>query len=79
MVHGLTDMALFKFTKKMKTGDPIDVYNHGKMMRDFTYVGDLLRPSLYLLMYTCKKSAFFDSLSPVALADRNIGNAHQRL
>ena len=40
---GSPDMALFKFTKNILTGEPIDVYNHGKMSRDFTYVDDLIR------------------------------------
>ena len=40
---GRPDMALFKFTKAILNGEPIDVYNHGDMWRDFTYVGDLVR------------------------------------
>lgn len=40
---GRPDMALFKFVKATLNGDPIDVYNHGKMFRDFTYVEDLVR------------------------------------
>ena len=40
---GRPDMALFKFVKNTLNGDPIDVYNHGKMFRDFTYVSDLVR------------------------------------
>jgi len=39
---GRPDMALFKFTKKILDDKPIDVYNHGDMMRDFTYVGDIV-------------------------------------
>ena len=35
-------MALFKFTKSILNGDPIDVYNHGDMSRDFTYIDDLV-------------------------------------
>ncbi|HEI8862425.1 TPA: NAD-dependent epimerase [Morganella morganii] len=38
---GRPDMALFKFVKSMLDGKPIDVYNHGNMVRDFTYVGDI--------------------------------------
>lgn len=38
---GRPDMALFKFTKAILEGKPIDVYNHGKMRRDFTYVDDI--------------------------------------
>jgi len=38
---GRPDMALFKFTKAILQGSPIDVYNNGKMMRDFTFVDDI--------------------------------------
>lgn len=40
---GRPDMALFKFTRAILNGDTIDVYNHGDMWRDFTYVDDLVR------------------------------------
>lgn len=40
---GRPDMALFKFTKGILEGTPIDIYNHGDMWRDFTYVEDLVR------------------------------------
>lgn len=40
---GRPDMAYFKFTRAILEGRPIDVYNHGDMWRDFTYVGDLVR------------------------------------
>jgi len=39
---GRPDMALFKFTKAILEGRPIDVYNHGKMKRDFTYIDDIV-------------------------------------
>jgi UDP-glucuronate 4-epimerase len=40
---GRPDMALFKFTRGILEGTPIDIYNHGDMYRDFTYVEDLVR------------------------------------
>lgn len=40
---GRPDMALFRFTKNMLEGKPIDVYNYGKMERDFTYVDDIVQ------------------------------------
>ena len=40
---GRPDMALFQFTKAILNGDPINVYNHGNMSRDFTYVNDLIK------------------------------------
>ncbi len=39
---GRPDMALFKFTRAMLAGEAIQVYNHGKMIRDFTYVDDIV-------------------------------------
>lgn len=38
---GRPDMALFKFTKAMLAGEPIDVYNYGDMQRDFTFIDDI--------------------------------------
>lgn len=40
---GRPDMALFKFTKGIIEGKPIDIYNNGEMYRDFTFVDDLVR------------------------------------
>ena len=39
---GRPDMALFMFTKAIVSGAPIDVFNHGKMTRDFTYIDDIV-------------------------------------
>ena len=39
---GRPDMALFKFTKAILSGEPIDVYNRGNMRRDFTYIDDII-------------------------------------
>ncbi|GHF99248.1 NAD-dependent epimerase [Thalassotalea marina] len=39
---GRPDMALFKFTKAILEGKPIEVYNHGDMFRDFTYIDDIV-------------------------------------
>ena len=39
---GRPDMALFLFTKAMMEGKPIDVFNYGKMQRDFTYIDDII-------------------------------------
>lgn len=46
---GRPDMALFKFTKGILEGTPIDIYNNGDMWRDFTYVDDLVRGIALLL------------------------------
>jgi UDP-glucuronate 4-epimerase len=39
---GRPDMALFKFTRAILAGVPIEVYNHGQMRRDFTYIDDIV-------------------------------------
>lgn len=39
---GRPDMALFKFTKSILAGEPIDIYNNGEMQRDFTYIDDIV-------------------------------------
>ena len=78
---GRPDMALFKFTKGILNGEPIDIYNHGKMYRDFTYVTDLVR-GIRLLIDTPpvrpeSKDDIpdWDSLSPAApYRVVNIGN-----
>ena len=46
---GRPDMALFKFTRGILEGTPIDIYNQGEMYRDFTYVTDLVRGIRLLL------------------------------
>lgn len=46
---GRPDMALFKFTKNIIEGKPIDIYNNGNMMRDFTYVDDIVESISRLL------------------------------
>ncbi len=40
---GRPDMALFLFTRAILAGEPIDVYNHGRMRRDFTYIDDIVQ------------------------------------
>ena len=46
---GRPDMAHFKFTKAIIEGAPIEIYNHGKMKRDFTYIDDLVRGIVALI------------------------------
>lgn len=42
-------MALFKFTKAIINNQPIDIYNHGEMKRDFTYVEDIVEGVVLLM------------------------------
>lgn len=46
---GRPDMAMFKFTKAILEGRPIDVYNHGEMSRDFTYIDDIVEGVVRIL------------------------------
>lgn len=77
---GRPDMALFKFTKAILAGDPIDVYNFGDMKRDFTYVTDLVEAIRLLIDAVPARPEGAvepgDSLSPVApWRVVNIGNS----
>jgi len=79
---GRPDMALFKFTRGILEGTPIDIYNNGEMFRDFTYVTDLVR-GIRLLIDTPPVRPEsgdtipeWDSLSPAApWRVVNIGNS----
>ncbi len=75
---GRPDMAPIKFARKILDGTPIDVYNHGNMRRDFTYVDDLVRALTLLLDKAPTQTPIADvadSLSPVApFRVVNIGN-----
>jgi UDP-glucuronate 4-epimerase len=79
---GRPDMALFKFVRAGLDGDPIDVYGHGEMQRDFTYVTDLVRGIRLLIDAVPERPETpedindGDSLSPIAPYRLvNIGNS----
>lgn len=79
---GRPDLALYKFVDAMLDGRPIDIYNHGEMYRDFTYVDDLVRAIGLLIDAVPRRPASRadipagDSLSPVApFRVVNIGNS----
>lgn len=64
---GRPDMALFKFTKAILADQPIDVYNNGEMVRDFTYVVDLAESITRLAKAIPGDTPVaHDNLSPVA-------------
>ena len=81
---GRPDLALFKFVDAILDGRQIDIYNHGDMYRDFTYVDDLVK-AIKLLIDTPPERpagpegiADGDSLSPVApYRVVNIGNSEK--
>ena len=78
---GVPDMALFKFVSGILNNKPIDIYNNGKMYRDFTYVDDLvhgIKLLIDVIPSTDKNNHNLDSLSPVApYRVVNIGNSNK--
>lgn len=79
---GRPDMALFLFTKAILEGRPIDVFNHGRMKRDFTYVDDIVEGVIRVLDRTAEPDAAYVPEAPdpgtsnVPYRVFNIGN-HQ--
>ncbi|MEM6304121.1 MAG: NAD-dependent epimerase/dehydratase family protein [Pseudomonadota bacterium] len=78
---GRPDLALYKFVRAGLAGQPIDVYNHGQMARDFTYIDDLVK-AIRLLIDTAPDGAEtvpeWDTKSPVApYRVVNIGNGQR--
>lgn len=61
---GRPDMALFKFTKAIINDEQIDVYNHGNMMRDFTYVDDIVEAIARLIDKPAKSNPNWDGKNP---------------
>jgi UDP-glucuronate 4-epimerase len=59
-------MAPLKFLEAIESGRPIDIYNHGRMSRDFTYVDDLVEAVLRLMDCVPQRDAGDPSVSPVA-------------
>lgn len=61
---GRPDMALFKFTQNIIEGKPIDVYNYGKMERDFTYIDDIVEGILLANDRIATSNVNWDSNKP---------------
>ena len=57
-------MALFLFTKAMLAGEPIQVFNKGQMVRDFTYIDDIIESLMRLLDKPALPDPAFDSANP---------------
>jgi UDP-glucuronate 4-epimerase len=72
--HGRPDMAYFKFTEAIITGKPIDVYNHGKMKRDFTYVDDIVKAICLIADSIPKQKLSEITKSTAKFKVYNIGN-----
>jgi UDP-glucuronate 4-epimerase len=81
---GRPDMALFKFTRGMLAGEPIPVFNQGRMIRDFTYVDDVVEGMVRLVDRPPAADASWDAGRPDPATSSapwrvfNIGN-HQRV
>jgi UDP-glucuronate 4-epimerase len=79
---GRPDMALFLFTKKILAGEPIDVFNHGRHTRDFTYIDDIVEGVIRTLDHIATPDPNFNAQSPNTATSHapyriyNIGN-HQ--
>ena len=77
---GRPDMALFKFTKAILENKPIDIYNHGNMVRDFTYIDDVVHAITKLVNIPATTSSNYNTQKPDASTSNspwrifNIGN-----
>lgn len=77
---GRPDMALFKFTKAILQNKPIEIYNQGNMVRDFTYIDDIVQGILLITHKPASSHCDFDAQKPnPAISDApyrifNIGN-----
>ena len=72
---GRPDMALFLFTKAILEGKPIDVFNYGKMRRDFTYIDDIVEGVVRTLDHTAQPNPDWSGAAP----DPGTSNAPYRL
>ena len=61
---GRPDMALFLFTKAILAGEPVNVFNHGKMQRDFTYIDDIVEGVVRTLDRAPQADPGFDAGHP---------------
>jgi UDP-glucuronate 4-epimerase len=61
---GRPDMALFLFTKAILNDEPIKVFNHGKMERDFTYIDDIIEGVVRVISNPPKPNEDYDRLNP---------------
>jgi UDP-glucuronate 4-epimerase len=61
---GRPDMALFRFTRGIVAGEPIPVYNHGRMIRDFTYIDDIVEGVIRVLGRTAEPDPNWSGSTP---------------
>jgi len=79
---GRPDMALFLFTKAIIEGQPIKVFNNGEMIRDFTYIDDIVEGLIHLIDKPATPKLDFNALTPESSSSwcpyriLNIGNSN---
>ena len=61
---GRPDMALFLFTRAILAGEPIKVFNHGQMQRDFTYIDDIVEGVVRVMDRTATPNTAWDGADP---------------
>ena len=66
---GRPDMALFKFTKKIINNEEIEVFNNGQMLRDFTYIDDVIKSLVALMEKPPSKNSNFDANNPICFEE----------
>lgn len=73
---GRPDMALFLFAEALRKGEAINVFNHGKMLRDFTYVDDIVTGVVNIILNPAKVPAEKTAINPTKAPYKiyNIGN-----
>jgi UDP-glucuronate 4-epimerase len=80
---GRPDMALFKFTRGILGGEPIPVFNEGRMVRDFTYVDDIVEGVVRAMDHPAERSAEWNPADPDPATSSapwrlyNIGNSRR--
>lgn len=79
--YGRPDMAYFKFADAIMRGETIDIYNNGDLLRDFTYIDDVVRAIIMIADRPAQPDALFDPNNPLPASSSapftlyNIGNA----
>ena len=80
---GRPDMAFFKFTRLMLAGEPIPVFNHGNLSRDFTYIDDIIEGVIHVIDRPATADESFRSDQPTPASSHapyriyNIGNGNR--
>ena len=66
---GRPDMALFRFTDAIIKNKPINIFNNGKMLRDFTYIDDIVNGIVGVINNKASKDEDFNFINPKILSN----------